>query len=64
MESVRTTTHIYPQEEIDNMRDFYHGKRCVITLNPETAVWAHLMDTSSDSSEPLVFSPHFLYAID
>ena len=44
--SIRTTTHIYPQSELDAMRDFYHGKRCVITLVLEGVEWSHTLDAA------------------
>ncbi|KIL64492.1 hypothetical protein M378DRAFT_163271 [Amanita muscaria Koide BX008] len=44
--SVRTKSHIYPQEEIDAMCSFYKDKRCVIQNRPENSVWAHIMDAA------------------
>jgi len=60
MASIRTTSHNYPVAEVTAMRVFYRGKRCVITLNPNTAVWAHTMDAALDSSETQVHPPLFL----
>ena len=44
--SIRTTTHIYPQSELDEMRDFYRDKRCVITLTLECVEWSHSLDAT------------------
>ncbi|KAK2462053.1 hypothetical protein APHAL10511_006516 [Amanita phalloides] len=48
--SVRTVTHVYPQEELNAMRAFYGGKCCVITQNTTGIQWSHMLDAALESS--------------
>ena len=44
--SVRTSTHRYPQEELDAMSQFYGGKRCIVRRLLEAPDWAHMLDAA------------------
>ncbi|KAF8334439.1 hypothetical protein F5887DRAFT_1273589 [Amanita rubescens] len=49
--SVQTTTHTYPQAELDAMTNFYGGKRCVISLMRTWVEWSHTLDAALESSD-------------
>jgi hypothetical protein len=47
--TIRTTSHYYPAEELNAMKDFYEDKVCVVTKNT-FAQWAHMLDTLETSN--------------
>ena len=50
METIRTTTHEYPREELNAMFEFYGGKRCVIQRSQSAVEFAHVLDAALESS--------------
>ena len=57
--SVRTPTHSYPQDELDEMTNYYGGKRCVVTLMLGSVEWSHTLDANPESSNMRV-SPYLI----
>src|SRR5271170_3808831 len=52
----RTATHTYPAEETLEMRSFYGGKTCIITLRDGSSGvhWSHMLAASLEASNPRV----------
>jgi len=48
--TVRTIAHSYPQEELDAMKNFYGGKRCVITKVLHSVQWSHTLEALEPSN--------------
>lgn len=46
--SIQTTTHRYPQEELDAMGAFYGDKKCIIAKTINNVQWAHMLDAASN----------------
>ena len=58
---VSTTTHKYPQEELEAMINFYGNKRCLISQMLVSVEWSHILDIALvETSNPRV--SHFLYS--
>ena len=52
--SVRTATHVYPQEEIDAMLNFYENKKCVVSWVTGSTEWCHILDAALQTSNERV----------